>query len=170
MTARAADPYRPTIYACYVGYICQAIINNFAPLLFLTFGSQFGLTLERLTALTSVNFAVQLLTDAAASRLVDRIGYRVSLVGAHVLCMLGLLGMALLPQVIDPFAALIAAVCVYAVGGGMIEVLVSPVVEACPGEAKAAAMSLLHSFYCWGQMAVVEWFFNNSSKSFRCGF
>ena len=104
MTARAADPYRPTIYACYVGYICQAIINNFAPLLFLTFGSQFGLTLERLTVLTSVNFAVQLLTDAAASRLVDRIGYRVSLVGAHVLCMLGLLGMALLPQVMVPFA------------------------------------------------------------------
>lgn len=155
MTARAADPYRPTIYACYVGYVCQAIINNFAPLLFLTFGTQFGLTLERLTVLTSVNFAVQLLTDAAASRLVDRIGYRVSLVGAHVLCMLGLLGMALLPQVINPFAALIASVCVYAVGGGMIEVLVSPVVEACPGEAKAAAMSLLHSFYCWGQMAVV---------------
>lgn len=148
--------YQHTIYACYIGYICQAIINNFAPLLFLTFQAQFGLTLDRIALLTSVNFAVQLATDAVAAKLADRIGYRASLVAAHLCHIAGFLILCLLPQVLpSPFAGLLLGVCVYAVGGGMIEVLVSPVVEACPTEGKAAAMSLLHSFYCWGQVAVV---------------
>lgn len=148
--------YQHTIYACYIGYICQAMNNNFAPLLFLTFQSQYGLTLEHIALLTSLNFAVQLATDAVAAKVSDRIGYRVCLVSAHVFCLLGFLSLALLPQLLPvPFVGLVAAVCVYAIGGGMIEVLVSPVVEACPTEGKAAAMSLLHSFYCWGQVGVV---------------
>ena len=148
--------YQHTIYACYIGYICQAIINNFAPLLFLTFQSQFGVTLERIALLTSINFAVQLATDAVAAKLADRIGYRASLVSAHLFHIAGFLAMSLLPQVLpDPFVGLLIGVCIYAVGGGMIEVLISPVVEACPTEGKAAAMSLLHSFYCWGQVGVV---------------
>ena len=148
--------YQHTIYACYIGYICQAIINNFAPLLFLTFQSQFGVTLERIALLTSVNFAVQLTTDAVAAKLVDRIGYRVSLVAAHLFHIVGFLTLCLLPQMLaEPFVGLLTGVCIYAVGGGMIEVLISPVVEACPTEGKAAAMSLLHSFYCWGQVGVV---------------
>lgn len=148
--------YRHTIRSCYVGYITQAVVNNFAPLLFLTFRSRLGISLDRIALLTSLNFAIQLATDAAAAKFVDRIGYRAALVGAHVLSLLGLLGLAILPNVLaQPFAGLVASVAVYAVGGGMIEVLVSPVVEACPTEGKAAAMSLLHSFYCWGHMGVV---------------
>lgn len=148
--------YQHTIYACYIGYICQAIVNNFVPLLFLTFQSQFGISLERIALLTSINFAVQLATDAVAAKLTDRIGYRASLVSAHLFHIVGFLILCLLPQVLpDPFVGLLLGVCVYAVGGGMIEVLISPVVEACPTEGKAAAMSLLHSFYCWGQVGVV---------------
>ena len=147
--------YRHTIAASYLGYITQAIVNNLAPLLFVTFMSEFSLTLEQITMMTTVNFAVQLLVDLLSAKLVDRIGYRVSIVAAHVLAVLGLSGMAILPGILPPMTGLMIAVVLYAIGGGMIEVLISPIVEACPTEGKSAAMSLLHSFYCWGHVALV---------------
>ena len=148
--------YNHTIYASYLGYISQAIVNNFAPLLFLTFQSQLGLSLKSVTTITTVNFLVQLTVDLLSARYVDRIGYRRCLVAAHIFCALGLAGLAVLPGIAaDPYGGIMAAVVLYAIGGGLIEVLVSPVVEACPTEKKEAAMSLLHSFYCWGHVAVV---------------
>ena len=148
--------YNHTIYASYLGYISQAIVNNFAPLLFLTFQSQLGLSLKSVTTITTVNFLVQLTVDLISARYVDRIGYRRCLVAAHIFCALGLAGLAVLPGIAaDPYGGIMAAVVLYAIGGGLIEVLVSPVVEACPTEKKEAAMSLLHSFYCWGHVAVV---------------
>ena len=148
--------YNHTIYASYLGYITQAVVNNFAPLLFLTFQSQLGLSLKSITTITTVNFLVQLAVDLVSARYVDRIGYRRCLVAAHIFCALGLVGLAVLPGIFpDPYGGIMTAVVLYAVGGGLIEVLVSPVVEACPTEKKEAAMSLLHSFYCWGHVAVV---------------
>ncbi len=148
--------YKHTIYACFTGYIVQAIINNFAPLLFLTFQSEYGIPLSEITLLITLNFVVQLGVDLAAAGFVDRIGYRACLIAAHAACCLGLAGMALLPQVLPkPFFGLLAAVVLYAVGGGLLEVLVSPVVEACPTDNKEKWMGLLHSFYCWGQVGVV---------------
>ena len=147
--------YNHTIYASYIGYICQAIINNFAPLLFLSFQSGYGLTLRQVTLITTVNFLVQLGVDLLSARFVDKIGYRTCLIAAHVFGALGLVSMALLPELLGPYAGLLIAVVLYAIGGGIIEVLISPVVEACPTEKKEAAMSLLHSFYCWGHVAVV---------------
>ena len=150
------DDYNHTLYASYVGYITQAIVNNFAPLLFLTFARQFSLTLDRLALITTLNFAVQLLVDLVSARVVDRIGYRVCVVAAHVLAAAGLVALALLPQLMpDAYAGILIAVVLYAVGGGLIEVLISPIVESCPTERKEAAMSLLHSFYCWGHLAVI---------------
>lgn len=147
--------YNHTIYASYVGYICQAIVNNFAPLLFLTFQREFSLTLQNVTLITTVNFLVQLLVDLLAAKYVDKIGYRASLVAAHVFAAVGLLGLAVFPLLLPPYVGILLSVSLYAVGGGIIEVLVSPVVEACPTEKKEAVMSLLHSFYCWGHVAVV---------------
>lgn len=148
--------YSHTIYASYVGYITQAIVNNFAPLLFLTFAKDYHLTLDKITLITTVNFAVQLLVDLLSAKVIDRIGYRVSIVAAHIFASAGLLGMAFFPKVLpDEYAGLLAAVILYAVGGGIIEVLISPIVEACPTKKKEAAMSLLHSFYCWGHVGVV---------------
>ena len=148
--------YNHTIYASYLGYISQAIVNNFAPLLFLTFQSQLGLSLKSITTITAVNFLVQLTVDLISARYVDRIGYRRCLVAAHIFCALGLAGLAVLPGIFhNPYVGIMAGVVLYAIGGGLIEVLVSPVVEACPTEKKEAAMSLLHSFYCWGHVAVV---------------
>lgn len=147
--------YRHTIAASYLGYITQAIVNNLAPLLFVTFMREFSLTMEKITLITTVNFAVQLLVDLLSTKLVDRIGYRVSIVTAHILSALGLSCMAILPSVLPPMTGLMMAVVLYAIGGGMIEVLISPIVEACPTEGKSAAMSLLHSFYCWGHVALV---------------
>lgn len=144
--------------ACYVGYITQAIVNNLAPLLFIVFQTRFDLPIEKLGRLVLLNFGVQLLTDIVAVRYVDRIGYRIPLVAAHVLSALGLVALAVLPQLFaTPYVGLCVAIVIYAIGGGLLEVLVSPVVEALPSpqEGKAAAMSLLHSFYCWGQVAVV---------------
>jgi fucose permease len=148
--------YRHTLWASYLGYITQAIVNNLAPLLFLTFQRQFGVSLSSLALLITVNFGIQLLVDLAASRFVDKIGYRRAALAAHLLCTLGLLLMGTLPFILpDPYTGIVAAVIVNALGGGLIEVIISPIVEALPGERKAASMSLLHSFYCWGYVLVV---------------
>ncbi|HIU46249.1 MAG TPA: MFS transporter [Candidatus Fimadaptatus faecigallinarum] len=148
--------YNHTLYACYTGYITQAIVNNFAPLLFLTFQGEFGLTLDMVALLVAVNFGTQLVVDYLSARVVDRIGYRPCIIAAHLFSALGLIGLAVLPGLVPgAYAGLIAAVILYAIGGGIIEVLISPIVEACPTERKEAAMSLLHSFYCWGHLFVV---------------
>ena len=145
-----------TLYASYLGYVTQAIVNNFAPLLFLTFQRQMGVPLEQITVLVSVNFAVQLVVDALSAKFVDRLGYRFWVVTAHILSAVGLAGLGLLPALLPtPFVGLLIAVVLYAIGGGLIEVLISPIVEACPTKEKEAAMSLLHSFYCWGHVFVV---------------
>ena len=148
--------YEHTIYASYLGYITQAIVNNFAPLLFLTFITDYQLTLDKITLITTINFATQLLVDLLSAKVIDRIGYRVSVVMAHIFAAAGLIGLAVLPSIFaDAYIGLLMAVIVYAIGGGIIEVLISPIVEACPTEKKEAAMSLLHSFYCWGHVGVV---------------
>ena len=150
------ENYRNTILACYVGYVTQAVVNNFAPLLFLTFRSDFGLTLDQLALVVSVNFAVQLLIDLVSAKLVDRIGYRPCIVAAHIFAAAGLAGLGILPELLGaPYAGILVSVVLYAMGGGLLEVLVSPIVEACPTERKEAAMSLLHSFYCWGEVAMI---------------
>ena len=150
------EKYEHTIYASYLGYITQAIVNNFAPLLFLTFSETFQLTLDKITLITTLNFAVQLTVDLLASRFVDRIGYRPCIMAAHIFSFLGLVAMAVLPDLLsDSYAGILISVVLYAIGGGIIEVLISPIVEACPTEKKEGAMSLLHSFYCWGHVAVV---------------
>lgn len=150
------DKYQKTIYACFTGYIVQAIINNFAPLLFLMFQSSYGIPLEKITLLVTFNFGLQLLIDLCSVWFVDKIGYRISMVLAHLFAAVGLVLLTVLPDCfLDPFIGLLIAVVIYAVGGGLLEVLVSPVVEACPTDNKEKAMSLLHSFYCWGHVAVV---------------
>ena len=148
--------YEHTIYASYLGYITQAIVNNFAPLLFLTFVADYQLTLDKITLITTINFATQLLVDLLSAKVIDRIGYRISVVAAHIFASAGLIGLAVLPSIFsDAYIGLLIAVIIYAVGGGIIEVLISPIVEACPTTKKEAAMSLLHSFYCWGHVGVV---------------
>ena len=148
--------YRHTISACFIGYIVQAILNNFAPLLFLTFQSSYRIPLTQITMLVTVNFGVQLLVDLLSAGFVDKIGYRASMGIAHLTSALGLVLLAFLPELLPaPFFGLLIAVIVYAVGGGLLEVLVSPIVESCPTDNKAKAMSLLHSFYCWGHVGVV---------------
>lgn len=160
------DKYQNTMYACFVGYIVQAVVNNFVPLLFLTFESSYGIPLSQITMLITFNFGIQLLVDLLSAKFVDKIGYRVSIVMAHIFAALGLAGLVVLPDLLpNAFAGLLIAVVIYAIGGGLIEVLISPIMESCPSENKEKAMSLLHSFYCWGHVGVVLlstlffWFF-----------
>ena len=148
--------YKRTMYACFVGYIVQAIINNFVPLLFVTFQKSYGIPLAEITVLITVNFMIQLVVDVVSAWFVDRIGYRVSVVAAHIFCAVGLVLLTVLPEILpDPFLGILLAVFVYAIGGGLLEVLVSPIIEACPTDNKEKTMSLLHSFYCWGHVGVV---------------
>ena len=148
--------YNKTLYACFTGYIVQAIVNNFAPLLFLTFHRSYGISLGSISALITVNFCMQLGVDLLCAKYIDKIGYRKAMLIAHGAAALGLSGLSFLPDLFsDPFWGLVICVCIYAVGGGILEVVVSPIVEACPTKNKEAAMSLLHSFYCWGHVAVV---------------
>ena len=148
--------YRRTVRACFVSYIVQAIINNLAPLLFLTFQSQYGIPLSKVTLLITINFCLQLTVDCASVYFIDRIGYRASALLAHSFSAIGLIMLSVLPRVLpDPYVGLLCAVCFYAVGGGLLEVIISPMVEACPTENKARTMSILHSFYCWGSAAVI---------------
>ena len=148
--------FRHTIFSCFLGYIVQAIINNFAPLLFLTFQSSYGIPLSQITVLIGFNFVVQLCVDLASAGFAERLGYRRSMLLAHGLSIAGLAALGVLPEVLpDPFVGLMIAVFLYAIGGGLLEVLVSPIVEACPTDNKEQMMSVLHSFYCWGVVAVI---------------
>ena len=148
--------YNHTIYASYVGYITQAVVNNFVSLLFITFSRQFGLSLDKIALITTVNFAVQLAVDFISAKFIDKIGYRPAVILAHILSAAGLAGLSVLPTGMkNSYAGILICVVLYAVGGGLLEVLISPIVEACPTEKKEAAMSLLHSFYCWGHVGVV---------------
>ncbi len=148
--------YRHTLYASYIGYITQAIVNNLLPLLFLTLQQSFAVTWDQIALLVTLNFGIQLAVDLLAAKYVDRIGYRVCIVSAHLFAAAGLIGLSVFPFLFpSAYGGVAAAVCLYAVGGGLIEVLISPLVEACPTERKEAAMSLLHSFYCWGHVLVI---------------
>ncbi len=150
------DKYQKTVYACFVGYIVQAIVNNFVPLLFLTFEKTYHIPLSQITMLITFNFGIQLIIDLLSAKFVDKIGYRISIILAHVFAAAGLIGLVILPELFsNAFTGLFIAVVIYAVGGGLIEVLISPIVESCPSDNKEKAMSLLHSFYCWGHVGVV---------------
>ena len=144
------------MYACFVGYIVQAIVNNFVPLLFVTFQKSYQIPLSKITLLITINFMIQLLIDLLSAGFVDKIGYKASVTIAHICSAIGLFLLTILPEVTaDPFIGILIAVAIYAIGGGLLEVLISPIIEACPTDNKEKAMSLLHSFYCWGHVAVV---------------
>lgn len=148
--------YQKTTYACFIGYIVQAIVNSFVPLLFVTFQKNYDIPLSKITLLITVNFMIQLLIDLLSAGFIDKIGYRASVIIAHICAAAGLMLLTFLPELTkDPFTGILIAVFVYAIGGGLIEVLISPIIEACPTDNKEAAMSLLHSFYCWGCTGVV---------------
>lgn len=148
--------YTRTLVACYLGFVTQSIAANFAPLLFLTFQSSYGISLDKIALIPVVFYLTQLLIDLGATKFADKIGYRVCVVASQVVSVAGLVMLAVLPELLPvPFLGLLIAVVFYAVGSGLVEVLVSPIVEACPFENKDGAMSLLHSFYCWGAVGVI---------------
>ncbi|HIR52592.1 MAG TPA: MFS transporter [Candidatus Onthovicinus excrementipullorum] len=148
--------FKTTMIACFTGYVVQAIINNFVPLLFITLQNSYDIPLSKITMLVTINFAVQLIVDMIAAVFVDKIGYRISIVLAHIFSAGGLILLTVLPDLLpDAFTGILISVIVYAIGGGLIEVLISPIMESCPTENKESAMSLLHSFYCWGHVGVV---------------
>lgn len=148
--------YKKTLIACYLGFVTQAISANFTPLLFLTFISTNGITLEKIAMIPLVFYLTQLLIDLVATKFADKIGYRTCVVSSQVLSAIGLVLMAILPEVLSvPFIGIMISVVLYAMGSGLVEVLVSPIVEACPFVNKEGMMSLLHSFYCWGAMGVI---------------
>lgn len=150
------NQYNKTITACFVGYIVQAVVNNFTPLLFLFFQRNYHIPLSQITLLVTFNFGIQLLVDLVSVGFIDRIGYRASVILAHALSAAGLILLTVLPEILPvPFVGILAAVMIYAIGGGLLEVLVSPIVVACPSDNKEKAMSMLHSFYCWGHAGVV---------------
>ena len=148
--------YNKTLTACYLGFVTQAISANFTPLLFLTFKSTYGITLEKIAMIPMVFYLAQLFIDLAATKFADKIGYRTCVVASQVLSAVGLAAMTCLPELLSvPFAGILISVVLYAIGSGLVEVLVSPIVEACPFDHKDGRMSLLHSFYCWGALGVV---------------
>jgi len=147
--------FKTTVTACFIGYIVQAVVNNFLPLLFITLQDSYGIPLSKITLLVTINFAVQLTVDLLATLFVDKIGYRASILTAHICAAAGLILLTVLPGIMDPFTGILLSVVVYAIGGGIIEVLISPIMEGCPTDNKEKAMSLLHSFYCWGHVGVV---------------
>lgn len=148
--------YKKTLVACYLGFVTQAICSNFAPLLFLTFKNTYGIGLEKIALIPLTFYLTQFLTDFAATKFVDKIGYRICVVSSQALSAVGLVLLAVLPEVLPvPFLGIIIAVILYAIGSGLVEVLVSPIVEACPFENKDGMMSLLHSFFCWGSVGVI---------------
>lgn len=154
--SKIRNNYKATVSACYIGYITQAIVNNFAPLLFVTFNKEFGVSLDKIASIVSINFGIQLIVDLLSAKIVDKIGYRKMIVAAHIFSAAGLAGLGFFPYIVPShYVGILIATAFSAIGGGLIEVLISPIVQACPVDAKSSAMSLLHSFYCWGHIFVV---------------
>ncbi len=150
------NKYSITLRACYLAFITQAITANLAPLLFLRFHKEFGISLGRIAVIPIAFFITQLIVDVICATLVNRIGYRTTIIFSEIFAGLGLIGLANLPFILpDPFTGILISAVIYAVGSGLIEVLASPIVEACPFENKASVMSILHSFYCWGCVGVI---------------
>lgn len=148
--------YKRTLLASYLGFITQAICANFAPLLFLRFHNFYGIPLGQIALISSIFFFTQLVVDLICAKYVDRIGYRKCIVASEIFAAAGLIGLAFLPELFaNPFTGICIAVVLYAIGSGLIEVLCSPIVEACPFDNKESVMSLLHSFYCWGCVGVI---------------
>lgn len=148
--------FKMTMHACFIGYVVQAVVNSFVPLLFVTFQTEYHIPLTQITLLITVNFVIQLVVDLLSAGFVDKIGYRASAIIAHACAGTGIFLLTILPELFsNPFYGILLAVMVYAIGGGLIEVLISPILEACPTDNKESAMSLLHSFYCWGCTGVV---------------
>ena len=148
--------YKLTMLSCFGSYLTQSTVINFLPLLFITFHDSFGIPLQQITLLITINFIVQLVVDLLAAIFIDRVGYRVGAVGSQVFCSAGLILLAFLPNLMPtPFAGILVSVIVYSIGAGLIEALISPIVESTPSDNKETAMSLLHSFYCWGHVMVV---------------
>ena len=147
--------YKTTMFSSFAGYFILAIVNNFLPLLLVTFQNSYRIPLEQLTLLLSLNFGTQLVADLLVSKYADRLGYRPFILFAHCAITAGLLLMTVLPEIIEPFTGLMISVVLYGLGAGTIDVLLSPIMEGCPTHNKEAAMSLLHSFYCWGHLAVI---------------
>lgn len=147
--------FKHTFYASYGGYFVQAIINNFLPLLFLTFQRDFSLPYDKISLLIVINFGFQLVVDYLAAYFIDKIGYKKCTIAAHLLAAAGLCSLSILPYIMSPFIGIVISIVIYATGSGLIEVIISPLVDACPSDNKEGAMSLLHSFYCWGHMCVV---------------
>ncbi len=149
--------YKGTITACFMGYITQAVMINFPPLLFVFFGTHFGITPTEITILIASNFVTELVVDFVISRFAEKIGYRKLVILADICAILGISLLYVLPSVMSgvPFFGLMIAMMLCGMGGGLMEVLISPIVEACPTKNKSGMMSLLHSFYCWGQVGVV---------------
>lgn len=150
------NDFKQTISACFIGYIIQAIVNNFVPLLFVTFQKSYSIELSKITVLITINFVIQLCIDLASAYFIDKIGYRASVLIAHGCSAAGLMLLTVLPELLpSAYAGIVISVIIYAIGGGLLEVLLSPIIEACPTDNKEKTMSLLHSFYCWGHMGVV---------------
>lgn len=148
--------YKKTLLAGYFGFITQAISANFLPLLYITFQKTYSLTLTQIALISSVFFFVQLIIDFLCVKVVDKIGYRPCILIAQITSALGIAGLTVIPDICrSAYSGILICVIVYAIGSGLIEVLCSPIIEACPFENKEGTMSLLHSFYCWGFAGVV---------------
>lgn len=148
--------YNKTITAGFMAYIVQSVVNNFIPLLFVVFNESYNIPLTQITLLVTINFSLQLIMDISSVFFIDRIGYRAAILLAHISAIAGLVALAILPNILpSPYIGILIAVMLYAIGGGLIEVIVSPLIQACPSDNKEAAMSMLHSFYCWGSVGVV---------------
>lgn len=148
--------YQHTVRASSLGYIVQSMVNTFAPLLFVTFQTTYHISLSQVSLIIAVNFISQIILDFFASRFADRIGYRKCVVAAQILITIGTAGMAFFPEWFsNPLAGLLVAVIIYGSGGGLTEVLLTPIVQACPIERKDKTISMLHAFYCWGSVIII---------------
>lgn len=151
----SAKNYNKTKIACYLGFITQAIVANFTPLLFTAFHREYGIPLANLALIPAVFYIIQLITDFLCAKF-KNIDYRRSIVISEIAAAIGLVGLAFIPSLFsNPMIGILICVCIYAVGSGLIEVLCSPIIEACPFPNKESTMSLLHSFYCWGAVGVI---------------
>lgn len=148
--------YLPTKLAGYVGFIVQAVVNNFLPILFIVFRNVYNLSYEKLGRLILVNFVTQMFVDLLTPKIVEKAGYRKTAIMSQLFAAIGLISLGILPNLIsDTYFAIVISVIIYASGSGITEVILSPMIDMLPTGNKSGNMAVLHSFYCWGQAFTV---------------
>jgi len=149
--------FNRTRLACYTAYFTMSSIFCIPPLLFMTFHELYGVSYTLLGTLVLTNFCTQLGVDLLLTAFSKYFNTRLVVRIMPIITSVGLLTYALIPTLFPTaaYAGLLIGTVIFSVSAGLSEVLLSPVIAAIPSDNPQRDMSMLHSLYAFGVVAMV---------------